>query len=149
VSVEKCTSKTKAQKIKFEEKRRRATFLNPEKKEYTRTRFDGCVVKDAVAADWVLSKKNVGDVILELKGRNVEHAFKQVLSTARYWATHDLSSGRLSALIVCRQFPNASTKVQRAKASFNKSFKGPLHIVSHNSDFVFENVLSAKGPYRK
>jgi hypothetical protein len=109
--------------------------------------IDGCVIKQALAADWMVTKLDEGDVIVELKGRNVEHGFKQVYATARYWRDNQLGGRQFAALIVCVQYPRVSTTIQKAKQAFAREFKGPLHVVSRNCEYEFRNVLSFKGPH--
>ncbi|HEX8662846.1 MAG TPA: hypothetical protein VF744_02305 [Beijerinckiaceae bacterium] len=143
-----CEEETSVERIKVEELGRKATFVNEEHNTYRKTQMDGCVVKNQLAADWVVSRANIGDVIIELKGRHVEHAVRQIRATAGFLTDGDYREGRLAGLVVCTQFPKASTTVQRAQAEFARAFKGPLHVVTQNLEYAFENVLSFKGPHR-
>ena len=93
-------------------------------------------------------KNSTGDVVIELKGKNVEHAVMQVFATAQYWTNNGFVSGKLAGLIVCKRYPRASPSIQRAQDKFSKSFRGPLHIVTKNYEFKFKNVLSFKGPHK-
>ena len=142
----KCEQVTSASKIKVEELGRKAVFLNPTKAMHRKIQVDGCVIRDALAADWVLSKDGIGDVIVELKGKNVEHGAKQCLATAQFWSTNGLGQGRIAALIICRQYPHTDTGVQVAQDRFRREYKGPLHVVTGRYEFDFERVLSFKGP---
>ena len=142
-----CQERVDHSKIVLAEGRRKATFLNEERRNYVKTKMDGCVVKNETAADWVLSKLAMGDLVIELKGGDVEHATKQVDATAQYLQNHNLRIGRIAALIVAQQLrPAASTTVQRAQQSFSKKFSGPLHVATSNYEFVFERVLEYDGP---
>jgi hypothetical protein len=54
---------------------RTVVFLNPERKPGRRIHMDRCLAPTgAKAADYVLSLHSVVDVIVELKGKNVDHA---------------------------------------------------------------------------
>lgn len=141
-----CVEQTTQRKIRFEERGRKAIFLNSNEDRFFRVRVDGCVITQALAADWVLSKRDLGEVIIELKGRNVEHGIKQIRATAEFWTTRRLRSGAISGLLVCSQFPRADTSVQRAKQEFSRQFRGPLHVVSHNGEFEFKRVLGYQDP---
>lgn len=145
--AEECKEFTSDVRITTSERGRKATFLNPEKHAHWKIRVDGCVVENALAADWVVAKIGLGDVVVELKGKDVEHATKQVHATAALWTREKLRQGRMAALIVATQYPRASTKVQKAKAAFAKRFGAPLHVVTHNAEYVFETVLSSRGPH--
>ncbi|MGO9484192.1 MAG: hypothetical protein ACLPX9_06375 [Rhodomicrobium sp.] len=138
-----CQETVAHSRIKIEELGKKAIFINDERKEYVRTKVDGCVLVNTTAADWVLSKSNVGDVIVELKGADVAHAAEQVHATAHYWKDNSLCIGKLAGLIVCTQYPRgANTKIQKAQQAFSRKFKGPLHVFTGNREYLFESVLS-------
>ena len=144
---EDCIAKTSVSRIKLEERGRQAVILNPDREEYIRSRVDGCLVKNATAADWVLSKPETGDVVVELKGSDVAHALDQIAATIDFWKTNNLRCGKLSALVVCSKYPRVDTKVQRAKSRLAREFKAPLHIVSKNCEYSFSALLSFQGPF--
>jgi hypothetical protein len=121
--------------------------LNPDNCRYSKVKVDHCVVENAAAADWLVSKDGVGDIIVELKGRNVEHAVKQINATAALWTSEGLRVGKLAAIVVAAQYPSASTTIQKAQFAFGKKYKGPLHVVTRNSEYCFECVLSFNGPH--
>ncbi len=142
-----CQETIRHTRIVIADRGRSATFINREKLEHIRIEMDGCVVHNALAADWVLKKKDVGDLIIELKGKDVEHAVQQVMATARYLVQHQLRTGRLAGLVVAKQYhPRASTSVQRAQQAFTRAFSGPLHVASSNYEYTFERVLDYGGP---
>lgn len=144
--IEDCQKKIRHPIIVVEERGRKAAFLNPRRLECVVTQFDGCVVTNQPAADKIVTCSIVGDIIVELKGRDVDHAVTQINATARYWHGAGMRVGRVAGLIVARQFPRASTKVQRAQQSFSRQFKGPLHVVTKNYQYTFEQVLAYDGP---
>lgn len=141
-----CREITNVSKIKVEENQRKAVFLNDPRENYFRTKVDGCLVVHTLASDWVVSKPTVGDVVVELKGKDVNHAIKQIVSTLSYWKKEGLSNGKLAGLIVCTQYPKISTTVQKAQELIAKDYKAPLHVVTKNYEYKLENVLSFKGP---
>ena len=94
-----------------------------------------------MAADWVVSKCKVGDVIVELKGKDVEHATKQVVATAKLWKQKGLCQGKLAGLIVCSQYPKASTSVQKKQQAFASEFSGQLHVRTRNREYDLEQLL--------
>lgn len=143
-----CREAIAVSKIKLEEKGRKAIFNNLGRETYIKTRVDGCLLVNETASDWVLSKKNIGDVIVELKGRDVDHAVEQVTATADFWKEKGFSNGHMAALIVCAQYPRIDTKIQRATQAFSKKHKAPLHVVSRNSEYLFNDVLRFDGPFR-
>jgi len=100
------------------------------------------------SADWIISRKAYGDAIIELKGKDVDHAVKQVLATAHHWCQNDYQEGKIAALIVSTQFPKTNTSVQRAQQEFTKIFKGPLHVVTKNYNGCLEAIFSFRGPHK-
>ena len=106
--------------------------------------MDGCLAPTGqVSADWIVSKARVVDVIVELKGKNVNHAVRQIEATRNYWPRRDeyVDGQVIGAWIICTEYPRASTKVARFRERLRT--EGVVMIVStHNgeerpfSDFV-------------
>jgi hypothetical protein len=141
-----CQERTTVSKVKVEEKGKKATFLNDRRIVYTLTRVDGCVIKNGIAADWLVSKADKGDIIIELKGKDVGHAVKQIHRTAALLKEKKLLARPVAALIVATQYPKANTAVQRAQSDFAKTYQGPLHVVTKNHEYRFCRVLRFDGP---
>lgn len=133
-------------KIKVAENGKQAIFINHERKVFYIVRVDGSLLKNQVASDFVVSKEDVGDVVIELKGMDVDHAVEQVLATAQHWSENGYRNGAIAGLIVCSRKPSFDTKVQRFALKFAKQFKAPLHVVARNDEYVIEKVLSFSGP---
>ncbi|WP_306393237.1 hypothetical protein [Telluria beijingensis] len=136
----------KHSKIKIEENGRKAIFLNATKETFHLVQVDGALLKNVVASDFVLAKLKVGDLVIELKGMDVDHAVEQVFETASYWRDKNYRQGGIAALIVSSRVPAFNTKIAKYAARFKKSFNGPLHVVSQNREFTFERALSFDGP---
>lgn len=114
---------------------------------YEVTQVDGCLCKNETAADFVVKKSNVGDVVVELKGVDVPRGVLQVQATAKFWKALHPDIKKIAGLIVCRQRPKYSTSIQRLQRDFIKTFKGPLHVVSTKCEFQIHRVLSFDGPH--
>lgn len=141
-----CRSAITDSRVKVEEGGKKATFINESRETLHRTRVDGCLLVNEVGADFVVSKVGVGDVIVELKGKDVEHAAEQIIATAEFMGNCEELRGPLAGLVICAQYPRIDTRLQRLATQFAKRFKGPIHVVSKSGEFVFEKVLSFKGP---
>ncbi|MBA4056208.1 MAG: hypothetical protein C0490_15950, partial [Marivirga sp.] len=117
---------TKVSKIKLSDagSKRFAVFLNKEKTTYIKRRMDGGLVKNITAADWMLSKPNVGDVIVELKGRDVAHALDQVAATADFAVQSGIAQKKVAGLVLCTEHPGINTKIQIAMNKFAVRYKG-------------------------
>jgi hypothetical protein len=113
-----------------------AILLNPDRGRARRIRMDGCLAPaGSVAADWIVSKPAVVDVIVELKGSNVDHAVEQIEATLRFWVRHvEYQEGQqIGAWIICSEFPRASLRANRYRESFRAGGR-ILLISTHNSE---------------
>jgi hypothetical protein len=63
------------------------------------------------------------------------------LETAILMKKSDKQLEVVAALIVCNQVPKVNTLVQKAKLTYARSMKGPLHISSQNRQFLFDDLL--------
>jgi hypothetical protein len=70
----------------------------------------------------VIVKPQVGEIVIELKGKGVDHAIDQVMATTKYLTDNSFRHGKIACLIVCSLYPRITTKVQRAKAAYMKAF---------------------------
>lgn len=139
--IDNCQRSTKVANIKVEENKKWVIFLNPTKDTYLVTKHDGCIVKNMVACDWVVSKKECGDIFIELKGKDINHATVQILASADYWMTNKLTHGALAGIIVGTEYPRINTQIQRAMAVFAKKYRGLLYIHSHNVQCDFDSII--------
>jgi hypothetical protein len=142
-AMKQCQTTNKDSKVKLEEKRTKtkAIFVNKNKASLTVTKFDGCVVTNDTAADFIVSKKGYGDLVVELKGKNVEHGAAQTTATAEYITREKLRQGKIAGLIVCRRYPKEDTTLQRLQLAFAKKFNGPLR-TSEKIEYDFEKCFA-------
>jgi hypothetical protein len=143
ICIEECSDSY----VKFVDGRRFVTVDNTEREVLAKIRVDGCAIKNGMRADWVVEKEGRA-IIIELKGRDIEHAIKQVFATAEFWKSEKRCQ-YFAALIVGRQFPRASASIQLKQQRFARVYKAPLHIVTHDPTVRFDHVLSFKGPFKQ
>jgi very-short-patch-repair endonuclease len=153
VDIEECIEHSKEKLIVFEELKRRAIFKNDAKRHFLKFRFDGCMVVQQPAADFLLVCKSTKDkIIIELKGKNVEQAVKQIESTIEILKETGFECRRIAGLIVCSQVPHG-THSQVLKNSFAKKYNALLTIVTKEREFAFEDfhppIKAAKKRRRK
>jgi hypothetical protein len=146
VSIEECSQSTTDSNVKVEELGRKAVFKNPGNVSHNKIRIDGCVIKNGERADFAVEKLQVGTILIEFKGKDIEHAADQIIRTAVHWRNALKRKEAIAGLIVGTQYPRASTSLQKKQADFAKRFKSPLHCVTRNCVYEFEKVLSFKGP---
>jgi hypothetical protein len=132
--------------IKVAQRGRKAVFKNENRASHTVIEVDGCVVKNALCSDYVVRRSDIGDLIVELKGKDVDHAVKQVEATAQLWRQNGYAKAGMAALVVATQYPKANTAVRRAQQLFAKTYRGPLHVVTKNFEGTLDAVFSFQGP---
>lgn len=136
-----CFESTRDSKIKVEEKGKKVIISNEMKETYTKIKLDGCLLQHITASDWAISKKELGDLVIELKGCDVDHAVDQIKASILFLDTHNLRNGKLACLIVCKRYPRIDTKIQRAKMEIASKYKAPLHITTENKEYAFSNLF--------
>jgi hypothetical protein len=110
-----CVENTRSSKITVSEKGKSVTFLNPDRKLFKKIRVDNCVVNLGPRADWIISKTNDVSVIIELKGRNVDHALEQIFATFAHKDCSEWLGLRVKLLIICAKYPSFDTKIAKAQ----------------------------------
>lgn len=111
-------------------------LLNPGKATARHIRWDHCLAPAGIsAADFIVSIPRIVDVIVELKGRNVDHAAEQVETTWAAWSRHAkrVPDQLISGWILCKQYPRSSQKIKRAQEHFRKH-GGKLIFSTHNGE---------------
>lgn len=142
-----CYTITRSSKIKVEEKGRSATFLNPNKVRFSKVELDGCLIQNEVTCDWLIIRNDTDNILVELKGTDVEHALEQIEAAFHYLEQNDLLGSRNAALIVCRKrHPSFNSKLQKAQDRLSRRYKAPLHVVTVNREYDVDRVMSHTGP---
>jgi hypothetical protein len=146
VNLESCATRIRHSKIKVEERGKSAVILNPNRRTFLRVQVDGCLPLIGPRADWVIERSRAA-VVVELKGRGIEHGAAQIMATARLWKDEGRVD-RVCGLIVGASPPRARTSIQVRQDVFNKKFRSPLHVVRQNTEYVWDHLFSFKGPFR-
>jgi hypothetical protein len=137
-----CVSSTTAKIVKVAEPRStHATFENNAQADYKLIRFDGCVIKNATACDWIVEKVAVGRVAVELKGCDVRHAATQISAAIQFLKNSGMADLKIGALIVCTRAPSSDTTIQRLKEILAKNFNVPLQVKRDARNLNFEKLL--------
>jgi hypothetical protein len=127
-----------------EEQGRSANFTNQDRTVIRKIRVDGCLITTGVRCDWILSHPTVVDVLIELKGTDVNHALEQLERTIEVWLLHPERIGisKLSALVVCSQYPRFNTTIARKQQEFAERFRAPLRVKSRNQKYDFGSMAA-------
>ena len=141
-----CTETKTDSKIKVEGHTRKAVFGNSERSEIKTVEVDCWLASETgPKADHVVSKPGVVDVVVELKGKNIEHALEQVLATCTRWKDVPPFSKKLGALIVFSRSPERSATIDNWKKRFLKTYGIWLEMKKNNeTEYRFETFTGKK-----
>ena len=116
-----CIETVTHSRIKIEEHKRKATFLNPNGATYQKGKVDGCLVTEGIRTDYFVNGEG-RSVLIELKGCNVKHACDQLFATAEHKDVKPYLTGKLGFLIICSRFPSHNTSIQLAMNKARKKY---------------------------
>ena len=137
-----CTKNHKNKLIRISENGRTLLFKNPEAKEYSVTRVDGCLINDEKKkCDFLVSEKDSASVFVEFKGRNVEEACAQLKETINHKNVRDIIETKIACIVMCSKFPKFDTYVIKAKEHFAKKYKAHLHVFTGNREIEMAKIV--------
>lgn len=145
-TLERCTEELDHRRITVKANGRVATFLNAQKARIKKIDVDCWLAASKTAkADYLLSKPGVVDVIIELKGKDIDHAVEQVLATLQTWRALKLNSPRFGGLIVFTRSPQRSAMLDNLKLRLLERNKIWLEMgKSGLKDYEFERFTGAR-----
>lgn len=137
-------SKTNS-KIKIKANAAKAVFDNSDRAEIKIVDVD-CWLSNEVGlkADRVVSKPQVVDVIVELKGKDISHAMKQVLATCVQWKKAPPFSKKIGGLIVFSRSPERSATIDDWKARLLKQGIWLEMNKNNQTEYRFETFLGGR-----
>ena len=137
-----CTRESTDSNIKVTEPRSTsAVFVNPGRDAYLVVRFDGCVIKEQVACDFIVEKVGVGRLAVELKGCDVAHATAQIEQALLFLKKAGMLDLPVGGLVVCSRYPSVDTTVQRMKQKLAKAFRAPLTVKTDGRDLDLATLI--------
>lgn len=142
-----CTTSKNHSKIKVEENKRQAVFINKERIEYKVSRVDGCLIpRGETAADYLVVKPESTSVLVELKGKDVQHACDQLFSSVENSAVKPFLERKIGFLVVCSRYPRFDTFVAKAKQIAAKKYRAGFHVIAENREYDIEKCAAIEGP---
>lgn len=141
MKIDECTSKTSKKIVKISDSGKIVKIDNKNEECFEIISIDGCALCANTAADFIV--RRVGDdwIVVELKGRDIEKATKQIKNTILQYRSSGQARGRMAALIVSNCVPK-SIIAQKIKKDFAREFKSPVHVFSSKNMFEFEKLLA-------
>ena len=139
--LEACSVVNSGSIILIEDYGKKLYISNPQKEEYRIIKVDGCVIKRGKRADFVVSRRGIGDVVIEFRGRDFNRACEQIRMTIEFWNKHSLREGRLSAVIVSCRCPSMDTVVQKKRKEMQSRFSINLKVMTSKKTTTFEAAV--------
>ena len=128
-----CEEKINHSKISCEDKGRTFYFLNLLKKNVSRIKIDGCVPIPGLGCDYLIITWTERQHFVELKGTDVRHAVRQLVSTIK-----ELHGRRpeepVFAWVVSRKVPLIESVIQSFKQQFLKDINAHLKFKRDGSE---------------
>jgi hypothetical protein len=111
-SLHACTEELTDSRITVKRDGRKATFDNVERATIKRIDVDRWILSaDTPKADYIVSKPSVVDVIVELKGQDIDHAVEQIVTTLVKWKKAPPFSNKIGGLIVFTRCPMRAAEI--------------------------------------
>lgn len=145
-SLQACTEKRNVSKITVNRDGRRATFDNAEHARIMIVDLDCWISNPDIAmADYVVAKPGLVDVIVELKGKDIKHAVKQIESTLGMWKKTPPLSDKIGGLIVFTRSPLRSAEISDTKKRLLQKYGLWLEMdKDQKTEYRFETFTGAK-----
>ena len=99
---------------------------NQKKAKIRVVRVDDCAIKQGLRCDYLLILPDNLEIYVELKGKNVEHAVKQLESSIKQ-LTDSLSAEKL-CFVASTRCPITSPQIQKLKKNFKRNYNAKLTI---------------------
>lgn len=125
-----CVQYTTDSNIKFEERKKKMLFHNPNHKECLKIQVDGCAIKVGDKCDNLLKEGKAdqqgSEYYVELKGEDVGHAMTQIIQTIQ--TIHNDRSPVMAFIICTNVSPKLSTEIQKFKKQLKERYNGTVVI---------------------
>lgn len=131
---EECTEITKNRLIVFEERRSKLTVDNADRSEVVKVVVDGCQISDnSIRCDYLFLAKEIEHYV-ELKGKGIPHAIKQLKSTIDQLSVDKKKANKVS-FVICTSNPMLNASIQTEKAKFRKNYNSQLKILKSGNTY--------------
>lgn len=138
-----CIEKIRHKNITVKENGKRVNFINDDEHEFLKIKVDDCLVKSGIRSDWIVTKIDVGSVIIELKGKDIQHACEQLKATETHPSCTPFIESKRAMLVICSKYPSYDSSIAKSEEAARK--KGiRLKISCRNRDYKIEEILGIK-----
>jgi hypothetical protein len=139
-----CATRGAMKRIVCAEEGRKITFINPKNRAVVKYSIDSCAPlrrhladRTCKLCDFIIVDWREEEHYIELKGKNVGHALKQLESTIRQLRS-ERASGFVYCWIITTASPSNTAKSLNRKAQFKKRFNARLEIRTNQHEHLLE-----------
>jgi ribosomal protein L25 (general stress protein Ctc) len=131
--VERTTNKI----VTIKENGKSVRIINKESKEIKKVQIDckPCPIKNE-KCDFLVFETEESLFFIELKGKDIEKAVKQLESTLEFFNLKSCKKTKKTLIVVCSRYPKASTKKQKLQLHFMKNYGAKFDVKERNYEFA-------------
>lgn len=140
MDFKRCSEDSQHPLIVVEENGRKFTIRNQEKKSVKQVKVDGCLIDDKRRrCDYLFEIGRFCHCViyLELKGSDIDHAFKQLVLTMKYLSNRHRNLTKICHIVASR-VPRAGPKIQNLKLQMVKKHKALLFVDTQEASVNIE-----------
>jgi len=122
--INKCNECKSSKNITIKENKRVFTLKNSSSKKINLVKVDDCLIKSGQKCDYLfeIECKNLKEIFyVELKGKDLNHALEQILTTIKFCETnYSHHSYKRKAFVVLSRYPKEDSSIQKRKKEFKR-----------------------------
>lgn len=128
--------------IVLQENKSKMIFENPTQAPVRKITVDGCVIKDneTLRCDYVLVPDYEVEIYVELKGKDIAHAVKQLESTIELLSDNAKTIKKL-CFIVSSRSPKLTPEIQKIAKTFNKKYNASFRVKNIQDTYDLSTAL--------
>lgn len=130
-----CIETSKSSIINCKENKCSISFINRHRKKVKKIVVDDCAIRDGIRCDYLILSDTRIEHFVELKGTDINHAFKQLKRSIELLSADAKNSPKHSYVISIR-VPLTTTSIQFQKAVFKKAYNSSLVIRNKHLDVL-------------
>jgi len=119
-----CIDETTEKLIVCEEHKRKIVFINDKHSLVKKIEIDGCQITDGLRCDYLVMYDKIQNFI-ELKGKDLNHAFKQLIRSLELLGKGDFTK---NCYVITSRSPLSSAQIQNQRIIFKRKYKTYLDV---------------------
>lgn len=125
--IDKSNSLSRNKIISVSENRRKFEIRNNSLKDINRVQVDGCFIALGLRCDYLFEIEDSEVFYVELKGKHIEDAIKQLVATINHCKNIHKSWNK-SSFIVASRVPKVTTSIQNLKKEHKRKYNSKLDV---------------------